>query len=86
MAFNVCVNCGTNLNHMLGVYEIEMENYKIQCNNSNTAATQLDSTFTDSTEGPFTYFNNLFFLKHNIDRICCRTFFISFLDYIPSNT
>lgn len=72
MAFNVCVNCGTNLNHMLSVYEIEMENYKIECTKNGTP---------DDVK----YFNNLFFVKYNIDRICCRTFFISFLDYIPSN-
>lgn len=73
MAYNVCVNCGTNLNHMLGVYEIDMEIFKQELEKAS-----LDDKLV-------LYFNNLFFLKHNIDRICCRAFFLSFIDYVPSN-
>lgn len=69
MAFNICVNCGTNLNHILGVYEYELENYKANIEN----------------EEDLKYFNNLIFIKYNIDRLCCRTFIISFIDYVPSN-
>ncbi len=69
MAFNICVNCGTNLNHILGVYEYELENYKANIEN----------------EEDLKYSNNLIFIKYNIDRLCCRTFIISFIDYVPSN-
>lgn len=78
MAFNVCVNCGTNLSHVLGVYEIEMENYLIQLRSNKQPE---NNTQKDEKE----YFNNLFFVKHHIDRMCCRAYIISFLDYIPSN-
>jgi DNA-directed RNA polymerase subunit N (RpoN/RPB10) len=30
------------------------------------------------------YFTNMFILRHNIDRICCRSVFITFNDYVPS--
>lgn len=93
MAFNVCVNCGTNLNHVLGVYEIEFEKYKIACDAYNKNLTDNRSNQTAVDQGyafliennDLKYFNNLFFVKYNIDRICCRTFIISFLDYVPSN-
>lgn len=75
MAYNVCDGCGTNLNHILGLYELEMENFRIK----------LQEKTGESSPEQLKYFNNLFFLKHNIDRLCCRTFFISFLDYVPSN-
>lgn len=78
MAYNVCVNCGTNLNHILGVYEKEMEKYRITIIND-------ENMTQDEKDTRIKYFNNLFFIKYNIDRICCRTFFISFLDYVPSN-
>lgn len=73
MAYNICVNCGTNLNHILGIYEFDMERFRQELINESLE------------EKLMLYFNNLFFLKHNIDRICCRTFFLSFIDYVPSN-
>lgn len=78
MAYNICVNCGTNLNHILTNYIHQKEMFKTKVKNTFTNLS--DSEIEDKC----TYFNNLFFLKYNVDRICCRAFFISFNDYIPS--
>lgn len=31
------------------------------------------------------FFNNLFFVKYNIDRLCCRRLLITYIDYCPTN-
>lgn len=80
MAYNICVNCGTNLNHLLAIYVSERETFK----------TKLRKEFPDEPENRihemFLYFTNLFFVKANIDRICCRAFFITFNDYVPNSS
>ena len=73
MAYNICVNCGTNLNHLLSRWTYEFEIYKHVLKSENIDEKEYEK-----------YFANLFFLKYNIDRLCCRTFFLSFNDYIPS--
>lgn len=83
MAYNVCVNCGTNLNHLLTHWTYELELYKQNLKDSINKETNVNNDESIIKEYE-KYYPNLFFLKYNVDRLCCKTFFLSFIDYIPS--
>lgn len=76
MCYNICVNCGTNLNHLLAIFIIEKEMFKSKVKNA---------LGEDELEENVKLFNNLFFVKNDVDRLCCRAFFITFNDYVPSS-
>lgn len=71
----MCVGCGTNLSNYLSRWSYEYEIYKYE----------LRKQFSEEEVKEYELrYANLFFLKYNIDRECCRRFFITFNDYIPS--
>jgi len=82
MAYNICINCGTNLNHYLKLFIYEKETFeKILIKEFNEDRIYLSE---QEIKEKCSYFTNMFILKHNIDRLCCRSVFITFNDYVPS--
>jgi hypothetical protein len=78
MAYNICVNCGTNLNHFLKIFVYEREAFEKMLIN------EFPNDTKEQIKEKNNYFTNMFILRHNIDRICCRSVFITFNDYVPS--
>lgn len=77
MAYNICINCGTNLNFLIKDYISQQLYFENEINKIPNISDEKKNEYKK-------YYNNLFFIKYNIDRLCCRQFFISYIDYCPS--
>jgi len=76
MAYNICI-CGTNHNF----YISRFINEKIVFDK---LVEEKNKDDIDLITEEKSYYTNMFFFKYNIDRICCRQFYISYIDYCPS--
>jgi hypothetical protein len=80
MAYNVCVNCGFNLNLILYNYLIEKRavfNELFAYHSNKHGHDEALKLVQDDMRS----FNNIFFVKYSIDRLCDRGFLIGYIDY-----